>query len=167
MVDSAEAAEAAAGVVQEEAGRNMKTKHFLNQLEKDRLIAAIKEAELGNSSDVVLFINHKKVDDAMSAAHGVFTKLKLSQTTPQNSVLVFLAPESQKLAVIGGADLYKVLPPEWWSSLISKITTSFVGGRLTEGLLAGLHEIGTALRLHFPVETKVDRSGQTDLMEER
>lgn len=144
----------------------MKTQEFLKQLEKERLVAAIREAESGNSGDVVLFISHKNVVEAMSEARAVFDRLKLEQTTPQNSVLIFVAPKAQKLAVIGGTDLYAKLPVEWWTTLVSNITTRFSEGRLTEGLLTALEQIGIEQRRYFPIQTTFNRDGQRDLLEE-
>jgi uncharacterized membrane protein len=115
---------------------------------------------------VVLFICHKKTEDAMQSAEAVFARLKLAQTQQANSVLLFVAPESQRLAVMGGAALYTALPPEWWAGLIASITTRFAEGKLTEGLLAALQEIGDTLRHYFPVDRAVDRGGQSNLLEE-
>ncbi|MEO7931938.1 MAG: DUF5130 family protein [Chthoniobacterales bacterium] len=144
----------------------MKTKEFIHQLEKDRLVDAIKEAERGNSGDVVLFISHKKVENAMHEAHAIFHRLKLEKTTPQNSVLIFVAPKSQKLAVIGGTDLHQKLPQEWWTNLVSCVTERFAGGHLTEGLLTALQTIGDVQRQYFPMVTTPDRTGQKDLLED-
>ncbi len=145
----------------------MKTRRFLQGLDNERLIAAVRDAERGNSGDVVLFITYKKVTDAVARAHEIFVELKLEETTPQNSVLIFLAPESRTLAVIGGTDLYRVLPSDWWTSLVATITARLAAGHLTEGLLDGLRLIGESLRKNFPVARTVDRSNQQDLLEER
>lgn len=144
----------------------MKTKHFLKEIDNERLAAAIQDAERGNSGDVVLFISHKTVENPVQEAHAIFKKLNLEETTPQNSVLIFISPKSQRLSVIGGTDLYKALPPEWWAELVKTITVDFAKGGLNEGLLAGLKEIGKAQRLHFPSEKPIDRAGQQNLLEE-
>lgn len=145
----------------------MKTRHFINQLEKNRLVKAIQEAEQGSSGDIVLYISYKKVADPQIAARAVFRKLSLGKTEIQNAVLIFLAPENQKLAVIGGTDLYQKLPHDWWTNLITEMSANFVENRLTEGLLLAIEKIGIALRTHFPMHQKIDRSGQSDVIEER
>ncbi len=149
-----------------EAAGKMKTREFINQLEKDRLVAAIQEAERGNSGDVVLFISHRKVEDEMHEARAVFQRLKLEETTPQNSVLIFVAPKSRKLAVIGGTDLHQKLSPDWWTNLVSRLTGCFAEGRLTEGLLTALQTIGEVQRQFFPIKKNMDRTGQKDLLED-
>ena len=144
----------------------MKLNHFVQQLDRERLTAAIKEAERGNSGDVVLFISHHKVADAVSAAHSSFSELKLAQTCPQNSVLIFVAPKSRQLAIIGGADLHQRLPSEWWSNLVGTVTAHFANGALNDGLLYALAEIGIAQRMYFSTDENADRAGQTDLLED-
>jgi len=144
----------------------MKTKDFISQLEKDRIIAAIREAERGNSGDVVLFITHKPVEDAVVAAHALFQKLKLEQTNPQNSVLIFLAPKSQKLAVVGGTDLDAQLPENWWTEVVVGLTRSFAEAQITKGMETALHCIGEAQRKYFPTDSFGNRAGQQDLLED-
>ncbi len=70
----------------------------------------------------------------MAAGREIFSNLKLAQTTLQNSDLLFLALKSQKLALIGGTDLYQVLPPEEWSDHIATVTARFVEGRQARAL---------------------------------
>ena len=144
----------------------MKLNHFVQQLDRERLITAIKEAERGNSGDVVLFISHHQVADVVSVAHLSFSELKLAQTSPQNSALIFVAPKSRQLAIIGGTDLYQKLPSEWWSNLVDIVTSYFAKGEITNGLLRALTEIGTALRTHFPTDEIVNRAGQVNLLED-
>ncbi len=144
----------------------MKLKHFVQQLDRDRLIAAIKDAERGNSGDVVLFISHHKIVNVVSSAHATFSELKLAQTTPLNSVLIFVAPKSQQLAIIGGKDLHEKLPSEWWSNLVAKVTAHFANGELNDGLINALSEIGVAQRIYFPTSQNIDRANQKDLLED-
>lgn len=160
------AAEAAAVVAEPEVAGKMKTREFINQLEKDRLVAAIQEAERGNSGDVVLFISHRKVEDEMHEARAIYQRLKLDETTPQNSLLIFVSPKSRKLAVIGGTDLYQKLSADWWMNLVSRMTGCFAEGRLTEGLLTTIQTIGEVQRQFFPIKKTMDRSGQKDLLED-
>lgn len=160
-------AEIQGAAVPVEAGKTtMKTRHFINQIEKNRLVKAIQDAEQGSSGDIVLYISYKKVADPQVAAHSVFRKLSLGKTEIQNAVLIFLAPESQKLAVIGGTELYQKLTADWWKNLVAEMSTNFAQSRLTEGLLLAIEQIGIALKTHFPAHQEIDRSGQSDVVEE-
>jgi uncharacterized membrane protein len=143
----------------------MKIKHFLSTLEHDRLHQAIRAAEEGTSSDIVLYISHRKVTDPLAAASGEFRKLRLDAAKAQNSLLIFLAPKSQTFAVVGGTALHDKVGQEWWNDFISLLTVAFKDGRYTEGLVASLELAGRALKHHFP-DAAPDRSGQKDIVEE-
>ncbi len=143
----------------------MKTKHFFNQLEHDRIIAAIQAAERGTSGDIVLFITHHAVKDALPAAHDVFTKRHLEKAADDNSLLIFLAPKSQTFAVVGGKLLHDRVGQAWWDGLIETLRHHFKQGRFTDGLVAAIEKSGQALRQHFPAQG-VDRTGQSDILED-
>ena len=143
----------------------MKTRHFLNQLEHARITAAIKAAELGTSGDVVVFITHKAEADALATAHATFTRMHLQSATDDNSLLLFLAPKSQTFAVVGGKALHERVGQAWWDGLIELLKKHFKAEDYTGGLVAAIERAGHALKEHFPA-TDVDRSGQSDIVED-
>ena len=143
----------------------MKIKHFLSALEHDRLHRAIQSAEESTSGDIVLYISHRRISDPLAAAHEEFRKLRLDAATAQNSLLIFLAPKTQKFAVVGGTALHEKVGQVWWDDFIAELTRQFKEGRFTEGLVAAIEHAGTALKTHFPAST-TDRTGQKDIVEE-
>jgi uncharacterized membrane protein len=143
----------------------VKAKHFFNQLEHDRITAAIQAAERGTSGDIVLFITHHAVRDALAAAHTVFTRRHLEKAADDNSLLLFLAPKSQTFAVVGGKALHDRVGQDWWDALIGTLTHHFKQGRFTVGLVAAIEKSGHALQRHFPAQD-VDRTGQSDIVED-
>jgi uncharacterized membrane protein len=143
----------------------MKIKHFLSALEHDRVHQAIRSAEEGTSSDIVLFISHRKAEDPLAAAKHEFRKLGLETATDKNSLLIFLAPKSQKFAVVGGTALHEKVGQAWWDELVALLTRHFKEGRYTDGLVATLEQAGRALKTHFPASAP-DRTGQRDIVEE-
>lgn len=143
----------------------MKTRHFLNQLEHARVQEAICKAESGTSGDIVVFITHKAVPDALAAAQTVFTRRHLQKADDDNSLLIFLAPKSQTFAVVGGTALHDRVGQAWWDDLAKLLHHHFRMGVYTEGLVEAIERAGEALRSHFPA-TKVDRTGQSDIVEE-
>ncbi|HEX4138832.1 MAG TPA: DUF5130 family protein [Candidatus Methylacidiphilales bacterium] len=143
----------------------MKVKHFLNALEHARVHAAIKAAEQGTSGDVVVFITHKNVSDPLAAAHKIFRKLRLETATNNDSFLLFLAPKSQKFAVVGGTALHDKAGQAWWDHLSALLTQHFREGRYTDGLVAAIDQAGQKLKQHFPAKA-TDRTGQQDIVEE-
>jgi len=143
----------------------MKVKHFLNSVEHDRVHQAIQSAEEGTSGQIVVFISHRKVEDPLAAANHEFRKLRLETTTDNKSLLIFLAPKSQKFAVVGGAALHEKVGQAWWDELIALLTRHFKESRYTDGLLTTIEQAGRALKTHFPASAP-DRTGQRDIVEE-
>jgi uncharacterized membrane protein len=143
----------------------MKTKHFLSALEHARVHAAIKAAEAGTSGDIVVYITHKRVTDPLAAANAEFRKLGLETATNKDSFLLFVGPQSQKFAVVGGTALHEKSGQAWWDHLSALLTRHFKEGRYTDGLIAAIEEAGQKLKAHFPAKT-TDRTGQQDIVEE-
>ncbi len=143
----------------------MKTKHFLNAVEHARVHAAIQSAEQGTSGDIVVFITHKRVTDPLAAANDEFRKLGLETTTNKDSFLLFVAPTSQKFAVVGGTALHEKVGQAWWDHLSALLTRHFKEGHYTDGLIAALDQAGEQLKHHFPAQS-IDRTGQKDIVEE-
>jgi len=142
----------------------MKVRHFLSTVDHNRVHAAIKSAESGNSGDIVLYITHRKVKDALTTAHRTFRHLNLGRAADQNSLLIFIAPKSQTFALVGGPALHEKVGQAWWDELVALLAGHFKEGRYTDGLVAALDRAGIALRQHFP-STDTDRTGQQDILE--
>lgn len=143
----------------------MKVKHFLSALEHARVHGAIKAAEHGTSGDIVVFITHRRVSDPLAAANREFRKLRLETAANKDSFLIFLAPKSQRFALVGGTALHDAAGQAWWDDLSARLTRHFKEGRYTEGLVAAIEEAGRKLKAHFPAQGP-DRTGQKDIVEE-
>ena len=143
----------------------MNVKHFLSALEHDRVHRAIRSAEEGTSGDIVLFISHRKAEDPLAVAKHEFRKLRLETATDKNSLLIFLAPKSQKFAVVGGTALHEKVGQAWWDELVALLTRHFKESRYTDGLVATIEQAGRALKTHFPASAP-DRTGERDIVEE-
>ena len=143
----------------------MKIKHFLSALQHDQLHQAIRSAEEGTSGDIVLYISHKRVSDPLAAANDEFRKLRLDAATAQNSLLIFLAPKTQKFAVVGGTALHDKVGQAWWDDFIARMTRDFKEARFMEGLVSAIELAGRSLKAHFP-SSDTDRTGQKDIVEE-
>ena len=143
----------------------MKVKHFLSGLEHNRVHLAIQSAEKGTSGDIVVYISRRHVEDPLAAANHEFQKLRLDAVSPKKSLLVFVAPKSQKFAVVGGSALHEKMGQSWWDELSALLTHHFKASRFTDGLVAAIEQAGRALKIHFPAEA-TERTSQRDIVEE-
>ncbi|MCE0497858.1 MAG: TPM domain-containing protein [Methylacidiphilales bacterium] len=146
----------------------MKVKHFLSALEHQRIHQAIQSAEEGSSGRIVVYISHRNVADPLAAAHHAFRKLKLetdTDDTDKNNLLIFVAPKTRKIAVVGGTALHEKIGQTWWDDLIALLTRHFKEGRYTDGLVDALQHAGQTLKSHFPSGTP-HRHARQDIVEE-
>ena len=130
----------------------MQTKHFLQALDHDRIKAAIAAAESVSSGQIRVSVSHQAVDDALAAARRQFTRLGMEKTAGRNGVLLFLAPESHKFAVVGDDGIHaRCGGEEFWQKLVGATMRPLLQeGRFTEAIVAAVGEVGRVLAEHFP-----------------
>jgi len=128
----------------------MKPRHFLNQLEHDRIVSAIADAEKKTSGQIRVLVSHRKVDDPVAAAGRQFQRLGLQRTPHRNAVLIFVAPRSHRFAVIGDQAVHEKCGDAFWMELTAAMSGHFKQGNFTEGLLHGIARAGELLAAHFP-----------------
>jgi uncharacterized membrane protein len=137
----------------------MKTGHFLNAVDHDKIVAAIAAAEKRTSGEIRVFISRRKTGDALKAAGLCFTKLKMNQTPLRNGVLIFIAPVSHQFAVVGDTAVHAKCGDDFWREVVEGMAAGLKRGDFTEALLHGVEKVGLLLSAHFPPEA----AGRNDL----
>ena len=128
----------------------MKPASFLGRLDHDRVVAAIRAAEGRSRGEIRVHVAHKPVDDPQRAAAARFEKLGMTATADRNGVLLFVAPASQRFAVVGDKGIHERCGEGFWKDVASAMEEDFRQGRFTEGIVKGVARAGDALAAHFP-----------------
>jgi len=128
----------------------MKTRHFLAKLDRQRIESAIADAELKTSGEIRVMIHHKPVGDAVAFAQREFVGRGMQNTKERNAVLIFVAPVSQKFALVGDEGVHRQCGDAFWRELASAMQNHFRGGDYTAALLEGIARAGELLARHFP-----------------
>ncbi|HXI70362.1 MAG TPA: TPM domain-containing protein [Verrucomicrobiae bacterium] len=128
----------------------MKAPQFIQQLREPEIVAAIRAAELKTSGELRVFISRKDVADPVAAAQKEFTRLGMTKTRDRNAVLIYLAPRTQKFAVIGDQGVHARCGDTFWQELARSMTEHFRKGEFTEGIVQGIKRAGELLGQHFP-----------------
>ncbi len=139
----------------------MNARKFLDQLRHEEIAAAIRAAELRTSGELRVFVSRKKVDDAVAAARVEFVRLAMEKTAQRNGVLIFVAPRSQKFAVIGDQGVHEKCGEVFWQETAKAMTDHFRRSEFTQGILLGVHRAGELLAQHFPRQSE-DRNELSD-----
>jgi uncharacterized membrane protein len=128
----------------------MKTKAFFSQLDHDRMVASIVEAEKHTSGEIRVYVSHRKVRDVRHDAIHHFLKLGMHKTNHRNAVLIFVAPESQQYFIVGDEGVHAKCGDVFWEQVAGEMGEWFKKGKFTEGILHGIYTAGKLLAQHFP-----------------
>jgi uncharacterized membrane protein len=143
----------------------MKPRSFLDRLDHDRVVAAIRAAEERSRGEIRVHVARRPVEDPQRAAAVLFEKLGGTATTERNGVLLFVAPASQRFAVVGDKGIHEKCGGGFWKDVASAMEADFRQGRFTDGIVKGVTRAGEALAVHFP-RTGPDRNELSDEVSE-
>lgn len=126
---------------------------FFQPEEEDRIINAIKEAELNTSGEIRVHLEDNLKGDVLQAAEKTFVKLGMHKTEARNGVLIFIAPEQRKLAIVGDKGINEKVPEDFWSEERDIMLAHFKSGNHAEGVCAAVQQAGAKLKAFFPYQS--------------
>ncbi len=139
-------------------------KDLLDRDDQERIVAAIRAAELGTTGELRVFIeSHCTYMDAMDRAKEVFVNLGMVKTERRNAVIVYMALLDHQFAIFGDEEIYnRAGGPEFWSGAASHLKALLSEGKVVEGLVTCINELGAALAQHFPHDPAISRNELPD-----
>lgn len=137
---------------------------YLTEDEKAQIAEAIGEAEKQTSGEIRVYIEGKcKHADALERVRRIFAKLKMFATKERNGVLVYVAVTDRKLAIYGDVGIHAKVGDTFWNESVRKMIDIYsADNNLTKGIVDVVHEIGAALKLHFPYDKATDINELSD-----
>jgi uncharacterized membrane protein len=136
----------------------MRTKEFLNKLEHDRIVNAIRKAESKTSGQIRVYIQRGKLSvDPLIAAQKKFHSLGMHKTAERNVVLVFVAPRARNFAVVGDKAIHEKCGEEFWKRLVNAMRAHFRNEKFSHAIIEAIEEAGKALATHFPKRSSNER----------
>jgi uncharacterized membrane protein len=123
---------------------------FINELEEQRIVAAIAEAEKNTTGEIRVYVSHKERHDALEFAKKRFEELGMVKTKDRNAVLIYIVPRTQQVAVLGDAGIHAKCGEEFWSRVVQGMTQRMKEGKYTDAVINAVAEVGAALARHFP-----------------
>ena len=123
---------------------------YFTQENKQRIVDAIREAELNTSGEIRVHIENKCSGEVLDRAVDLFHKLKMEQTRQRNGVLLYVAMKSHKVAIIGDEGVNAVVPDDFWNGIIDRAVKQFAQGQYAEGIAEAVTAVGEVLKQHFP-----------------
>jgi len=130
-----------------------KIEDFFTADEEQRVVNAIKTAELNTSGEIRVHIEKATDKDALERATEVFYELKMNETELQNGVLFYVATESHHFAVLGDKGINDVVPDDFWDTETELALSHFKKREFAKGLELAILEAGKKLKEFFPYQS--------------
>lgn len=125
---------------------------LLTTQEQEQIANAIASAEKATSGEIRIAIEKHCHGSAFERATQYFAELGMDKTVQRNGVLIYLASEDRKFAIIGDRGIDAVVPADFWETTQVAMKAHFLSGNLAEGIIAGISLAGEKLALFFPYQ---------------
>ncbi len=123
---------------------------FFSEEQEEDITLAIKTAELDTSGEIRVHIESDCKGDVMDRASHLFQVLDMDETKQRNGVLIYLAVESRKFAIIGDAGINEKVGHNFWDSIKQRMCNYFREGQFVDGLIDAITQTGLRLKQYFP-----------------
>ena len=127
-------------------------KKFFTSEEQRRITEEIRKAEERTSGEIRVHLDRYAGKDPLQKAQNIFLRLGMARTQHRNGVLIYLATDQRKFAILGDEGIHRVLPDGTWEDIRNEVQKHFLKGQFLEGLCLGIRRIGEGLQFHFPAE---------------
>jgi len=124
--------------------------NIFNSQEEEEITHAISAAENHTSGEIRICIEKTCPDDVISLAAKRFAELNMGKTALKNGVLIFLAVDDHKFAIIGDSGINNKVPENFWEETKTIMLDLFKKGQFADGLIAGVERAGLQLKTFFP-----------------
>lgn len=125
---------------------------IFTEQDQELIANAISEAEKATSGEIRIAVEKHCKSDPFERATTYFSKLDMDKTAKHNGVLIYLAYDDHKFAIIGDSGINKLVPPDFWETTQTAMKAHFAGGNIVQGIIAGVVLAGEKLALYFPFE---------------
>lgn len=131
-------------------------KSLLTKQEEAQIVSAIEQAETNTSGEIRVRVERECAEDVLDRAAWWFSKLGMNKTVLRNGVLIYVAVDSRKSAIIGDSGIHAKVGSDFWDQTHARMREDFTKGLLVDGITNAVLEVGQRLKTHFPYDTGGD-----------
>lgn len=127
-----------------------KIEEFLTVEQEQAIIKAIEVAEKNTSGEIRVHL--EKITDLppLQRALEVFHLLEMDKTDLRNGVLIYVAVESRKFAILGDAGIHTKVTENFWDEEKELMLSYFKKEEFSKGIELAILEVGKKLKEFFP-----------------
>lgn len=131
--------------------------------EEVKIVETIANEEKKTAAEIKLHVTKYCKGDPMLAAGNVFEKLEMSKTIQRNGILIFLALEDHKVAILGDEGINSLVENDFWDCTLELMITHFKRNEVAEGVCTAIERVGEKLTIFFPNGDKKDDELSNDI----
>ena len=117
-----------------------------------RIADAITAAERHTTGEICVHVTPRCRGNVVKRATRTFDRLHLYTTKRRNAVLIFIAYEDRKFAILGDTAINDAVPQGFWDGEVEELGRYLKAGRPVDGLCDIIARIGERLSQYFPGE---------------
>lgn len=123
---------------------------FFSDEESETLIKTIAKIEENSIGEVRIHVEDICEISPYDRAVEIFNKLGMYKTKGQTGILIYLASEDKKVAIIGDKGIHAIVGAAYWDVIIAEMKSKFASQSIFAGVYDGLKLVGDKLIEHFP-----------------
>jgi len=131
----------------------MGVKDFFTEEQQSAIVQAIADAEKATSGEIRVHLESSCKGDVLDNAVYIFKKLKMHKTALRNGVLIYLAVNDRKFAILGDGGINAKVPENFWDQIKETMVSHFATGDFTNGLIQGILMVGDKLKAYYPIQS--------------
>lgn len=139
-----------------------KVEDFLTKDQENKIVKAIRTAELHTSGEIRVHIESSTCKDSIERATEVFYYLKMDETKYKTGVLFYLAVDDKKFAIIGDEHIDTKVKDNFWKEIKDIVIKEFKNQHYASGLTKGILIVGKELKHYFPYDEEKDINEHSD-----
>lgn len=122
----------------------------------DAITEAIRRAEATTSAELRVHLERRvhrlpgQRPDALRRARKVFAHLGMHLIAEHHGVLIYLALEDRKLAIVGDTGIHARVGDAYWERVRDLMVAKLREGQALEAVLSGITEVARVCAEHFP-----------------
>jgi len=118
----------------------------------EAIAATVAGAERGTSGEIRVHLERRlpRATTPMARATEVFARLKMHATVDRNGVLIYLAVEDRKLAIVGDVGVHARVGDDYWQRVRDEMVERMRAGASRDAIVRAVMDVGLVLRKFFP-----------------
>jgi len=139
----------------------MKAARLFDDAGRQRLRLAVQQAVQHTSGEIRVFVDDYCKEEVLDRAAFVFSKLGMEKTELRNGVLIYVALNDRKFAIIGDAGIHARVGDVFWKEVREGMAAFFKKEMIIDGIEYAVLEAGIRLKEFFP-RAEDDRNELSD-----